>query len=342
MSLFVNIQHFALCGLLLGALLPAAGAAPAVLGYYTSNANADASVKNFAGSYTQLSTDTFKVAADGAISGDVPAQALATAKSRKIATFACLANFGKSDFDSAIAHSVITDPAATSRLIADTLALIRANGYAGVNIDIEGVPSADRTAFSAFVHQVSASMRAAGFKTVISVPTQAKDDPSNSWSGAFDLRSIGQDVDIVQYMAYDQHGPWSKPGPVASIDWVTTGTKYGLSIIPASKISLGVAAYGYDWNLTKGGCVDVSWKDIPALIRTTHAVPLRDPASGSPHFEYTLDGAKHVIWYEDATSIRQKAKLAASHKLAGVSVWALGKEDASFWKAIQSGLKGKS
>ncbi|MEO7718171.1 MAG: glycosyl hydrolase family 18 protein [Capsulimonas sp.] len=337
----MNIKNFAFTLVLLGSVVPAANAAPVVLGYYTANADADTSVKNFGGSFNQVSTDTFKVAANGSISGDVPVQALAAAKSRKMKTYVCLANFGAVGFDSAIAHSVITDAAATSRLIADTLALIRANGYTGVNLDIEGVPSADRAAFTAFVHQVSSSMRQAGFKTVISVPTQTKDDPTNSWSGAFDLRSIGRDVDIVQYMAYDQHGPWSGRGAVASIDWVTDTTKYALSIMPASKINLGLAAYGYDWNLTKKTCIDVSWKDIPALIETTKATPLRDPASGSPHFEYVKDGDNHVIWYEDATSIRQKAKLAASRKLNGVSVWALGKEDPSFWQAVKSGLSGK-
>ncbi|WP_125206198.1 glycosyl hydrolase family 18 protein [Capsulimonas corticalis] len=339
----MKINHIVRVSLALSALLaavaPSAMAKPAILGYYTADGGSDNSLVSYPKSFNQMSADTFKLSSTGTVSGDVPIKALARAKSLHIATYACLSNFGKTDFEPAIVHAVITSPAATAQMISDTLALLRANHFKGVNIDLEGVPNTDRAAFCAFVHKVSSSMRAAGFKTVISVPAQTKDDPTNSWNGAFNLSSIGKDVDIVQFMAYDQHGPWSAPGPVASIDWVTEATHYAVSVVPPSKLSLGLAAYGYDWNLTKKTGTSIPWNGINAVVQSNHATPQRDAVSGSPNFTYTVNGDSHIVWYEDPASIQQKAKLASSTKLGGVSVWALGREDATFWQAVGTGMR---
>jgi len=109
--------------------------------------------------------------------------------------------------------------------------------------------------------------------------------------------------------------------------------------VPAAKLSLGLPAYGYDWNLTAGTGDSIDWKDVPALIAGTHATPAWDAKSSSPYFHYTAtDGAKHVVWYENARSIALKSGLVRSRNLMGVSVWVLGADNADFWKAVRAGL----
>ena len=44
------------------------------------------------------------------------------------------------------------------------------------------------------------------------------------------------------------------------------------------------------------------------------------------------------MWYEDAQSIPLKSTLAVTYNLAGVSVFALGFEDQTFWEAVSAGL----
>jgi len=51
------------------------------------------------------------------------------------------------------------------------------------------------------------------------------------------------------------------------------------------------------------------------------------------------DGSNHIVWYEDTKSIPLKTALANSYNLAGVSMFALGCEDKSFWIAVHAGLK---
>jgi spore germination protein len=326
----------------LSALSPTAAAASPdsprqIMAYYEASGSYDSLVA-FSGSVNQLSTDTFGVNEQGKIHGTAPAQALAFARSKGMQTFAAVSNFGANGFDGKITHAILNQPRMKARTIAQMLSLVRRSGYTGINIDFESIDRADRVAFSLFVRDVARKMRAAGYLTVVSVPAELKDDPQDSWTGAFDFASLGQSADILQLMTYDQHGDWGKPGPVAGLNWVDASVTYAVSVVAREKLSLGIPAYGYDWNLTAGKGVQVFWKDIPALIAKTGATPQWDSASSSPFFNYrAADGAEHVVWYEDAKSIPLKSALAVSYHLAGVSVFALGYDDLNFWQAIHAG-----
>jgi spore germination protein len=288
--------------------------------------------------FNQLPTDTFAVDMHGTISGTAPAEALEFAKSKGIATFAAVSNFDAIGFDANITHAILNESKARAQTIQQMLALVKQWGYTGINIDFESIDYSDRKAFTAFVHDVAQKMRAAKYLTVVSVPAELKDNPQDSWTGAFDFAALGKTADILQVMTYDQHGPWGLPGPVAGLNWVEPCIVYAASVVAPGKLSLGIPAYGYDWNLTAKTGVQVFWKDIPALIAKSGAKPQWDSASSSPFFNYhAADGSSHVVWYEDEKSIPLKSALAATYKLAGVSVFALGYDDLSFWQALRAG-----
>lgn len=314
-----------------------ASAGKTIMAYY-GDGSLDA-LKAEAGIVNQLPTDSFDVNGAGVITGTAPSQALAIARSHGIQTFATISNYGATDFSPAIVHALLHKQAAVQAFIANTQKLLSASGYSGVNIDFEAIPAGDRAAFSAFCISLYKSVHAAGRLMAISVPAIQKDDPADDWAGAYDLSVLGKATDIIQYMTYDENGPWGSPGPVAGLDWVQASVRYAASVVPPGKISLGLPAYGYDWNLTAGTGNEVDWKAVPALLAQTHATAAWDAKSSSPYFHYTAkNGAKHVVWYENARSITLKSRLAQSLGLAGVSVWVLGANNADFWKAVRAGL----
>ncbi len=314
-----------------------ANSGKAIIAYYESGGSYAALV-HFAPALNEVATDTFGIDDQGNISGNAPEAALKVAHSRGMLTFATISNFGKSDFSPHIAHLVLTNPKTRLRAIASMLRVVRESGYSGVNIDFEAIPRKDRAAFSSFVRRVSQRMHAAGYVNMVSIPAALKDNPYDSWTGAFDFKALGKSVDLFQLMTYDENGPWGPPGPVAGLDWVKACVKYAASVVPPGKISLGIPAYGYDWNLTAGTGVQIHWEKIPALLARTGATPQWDAATSSPFFSYqTETGANHVVWYEDARSIPLKSALAVSYNLGGVSVFALGFEDQSFWDAVHAG-----
>ena len=322
--------------LVLTALPANAAQTKAVMAYFVSSGSGS-SLHAFYHSINQIPTDTFGVDIHGTVSGTAPTAAIAFAKSKGMLAFATISNFGATDFDPNIAHAVVTIPATKARFIAGALQVVHASHYSGVNIDFEAVPNTDRAAFSRFIHDVAKAMRARKLLTVVSVPAATSGDPTDSWTGGFNYKTIGRDADIFQLMTYDENGPWGPTGPVAGLDWVNACLTYTLSVVPSAKISLGIPAYGYDWNTTNATGVQLHWKDIPALIKSTGATPQWDVASSSPFFTYQAsDGSSHTVWYEDAQSIHLKSSLVIANNLAGVSVFALGFEDAGFWKAVHS------
>lgn len=325
---------------------PAVSPTPAILGYYVKYYSTDMNSYNSLSHYTasyinQISTATYSVAANGTITGATPTEGVQLALNSKDQAFACLQNTVNGAFSSSLAHTIITDPALRAAFIQSTLNLLKTYGYTGANMDFEDMPAADRPYYNTLIQEMSVALHDAGYKLVVSVPGKTSDSPTAAWSGTFEYAALGRYADAIQLMTYDQNGPWGAPGPVSGLPWVENVVKYAVTQIPAAKVMIGLPAYGYDWNTTTNtGHKAVMWKSVPNLIATTGAVPQYDAVQQSPWFTYTAaaDGSKHTVWYENSTSIAAKSALVKKYGLAGVSVWRLGMEDESFWKAVQTGM----
>jgi spore germination protein len=320
------------------ALAPAnaARAAPAIMAYYEGGSSAQ-SLKRFAGDLQIVAADLYAVDETGKVTGSVPKLLKKTAESDRIQLLITVSNYGAHGFSEKIAHAILTPGKAQNAAIANMVSA--GIGYAGVNLDFENVRHTDRAAYTAFTQKLAVSLHQAGQIEVLSVPAETQDNPHDSWSGAYDYAVLQQSADLLQVMTYDENGPWGPSGPVAGLDWVTACLTFTQSVVPAAKISLGLPAYGYDWNLTAGGGKSVSYAAIPALLVKTGGTPQWDAPSSSPWFSYTAsNGAAHVVWYENAQSIALKTALATNSAVSGISVFALGFDNADFWQAVLSGF----
>jgi spore germination protein len=289
----------------------------------------------------QISTATYSVTASGSITGDTPTEGVQLANANNDQAFACIQNTVNGGFSSSLAHAILIDPALRAALIQNTVNLLRTYGYSGANMDFEDMPAADRPYYNALIQEMADALHPLGYKLVVSVPGKTSDSPTAAWSGTFDYAALGRSADAIQLMTYDQNGPWGAPGPVSGLPWVENVVKYAVTQIPSAKVMIGLPSYGYDWNTTTNtGHKAVTWKGTANLIATTGAVPQWDAYQQSPWFTYTAsaDGSKHTVWYENGASISAKTNLVKKYALRGVSVWRLGLEDESFWKAVQAGL----
>ncbi len=311
-----------------------------VLTYYET-ANSDAALRLFYTNINQMSTDTYAVSATGALTGTAPSATIAFATQNKITSFVAISNWGATGFDPTIAHAIASSASVQSQFISNILSLLPAQGYAGVNIDFESLNPSDRAGYSSFIANLSQQMHAAGYTVIVSVPAEQADNPTDPWIGAFDYKALGQSADVLQVMTYDENGPWGPPGPVAGNDWVLQTVQFAITVVSPQKLSLGLPADGYDWNLTAGTGVQLYWNQIPALLTSTGATVKTDATSGAPYFDYTAasDGSSHEVWYEDPTTVTTKAKYAVTYNLLGVSEFALGYEDQNFWNAVKQGLQ---
>ncbi|MCX6092515.1 MAG: glycosyl hydrolase family 18 protein [Candidatus Bipolaricaulota bacterium] len=320
------------------------------LGYYTGDERSFEAVQGFAEYLTIVSADVYAVEFDGTIAGGDDFGVAAFCKAHGIEVYACVSNYNDDPevdgFDAGLARAAIVTH--RDAVIARLVALAASGGYDGVNIDFENLAFSrdiddDRAAFTTFIHELATQLHALGLMLAISVPGKTEDSIDDDWSYPFDFKALGEDADLLQLMTYDQHGPWSDPGPVAGADWVEDCVAYAASLVDPAKLLIGLPAYGYDWDLTASdpaswtySATSISWSGIAASLARPGAIERWDTASESPFLTYIERGHWHEAWFENAASLRAKTALVAEYHLAGLSMWSLGQEDAAFWEAVTS------
>jgi spore germination protein YaaH len=322
------------------------------LGYYTGDERSFEAVQQFAEYLTIVSADVYAVEFDGAIVGEDEFGVVDLCKAHGSEVYACVSNYNDDPdvggFDAELARAAIVTH--RDAMIAGLVEIAQDGGYDGINVDFENLAysrdiGTDRAAFTTFIHDLAERLHSLGLKLAISVPGKTEDSVDDDWSYPFDCAALGEDADLLQLMTYDQHGPWSEPGPVSGADWVEDCVAYAVSLVDPAKLLIGLPAYGYDWNLTDSdpeswtySATSFPWADIPELFSKPGAVAHWDAASQSPYVTYTELGHRHEAWFENAASLQAKTALIAKYHLAGLSMWSLGQEDEAFWEATASAV----
>ncbi len=311
-----------------------------VLAYYSDYPNNYSDLTKNYQNFNTVSVDFWNIASSGEIpENDDPAlaKALAFLAAKKIPAYGCISNMAD-DWSPSIAHDVTSANRAAA--IANLVALAQTKGLAGINIDFENVAPQDRANLSGFAADLGAALHANGLKLIISVPAFSASDENDDYNKAFDLQALGQAVDFIQIMTYDETIPIWSPGPVAGSGWMEDALDYAVSKTAPAKILNGIPAYGNDWP-EKGDGSQLFWRQTAALIKQYGATPRYDAKTDSLVFNYTAtDGSgTHTVWSENAASIKLKTGLVNAYGLGGTSMYALGMEDSSFWKAFNAGLQ---
>lgn len=229
-------------------------------------------------------------------------------------------------------HGVLADAATRKRAIDNTVRLVDAHGYDGVNIDFEDIKPEDRPNLTRFMADLSTALHAKGKLVTQAVPARDR-DRNDGWAGAFDYAGLAAHNDLILIMSYGYRTANSTvPGSTAPISWVEATVAYAVSQIPPQKLLLGVAWYGYDWNTTAGPPATALRYDQTQALINRFSVPVEyDDASQTALIKYTQNGQDHQAWYEDQRSVSAKLDLVNKYGLAGVGGWRLGQEDPGTW-----------
>ncbi|MDP4090766.1 MAG: glycosyl hydrolase family 18 protein [Bacillota bacterium] len=299
--------------------------------YYSGDTSSYNSMTANTSTIDEIATQTYNTDSLGNISGMVPTNQLTYANSNGIKAYAMVQN----NFDGNIAKSVLESITNRQALENNLLSAVKANGYKGVNIDLEGVFYNDRSYYTTFVQELYKLLKPLGYSVTLSVPAKTSDNTTDSWSGAYDYAALSQYSDQIAIMTYDEHYPGGTAGPVASIGWVQNVVKYAVTVIPSSKIMLGVAAYGYDWSSAGTKAYGIS--GMYNLAASNGATVMWDDTSKSPYFNYTdSSGVSHSDWFENSQSVGYKLDLVNSYNLNGIAIWRLGLENTDYWTTIKT------
>ena len=183
-----------------------------VLGYATYYSAGDTSSYNSmlanGSTLDEIATNTYVINGSGSISGLIPSNQINYANSRNIKSLVMIAN----NFDGSIAKTLLESSSNRQTLENNIFNAIKANGYKGVNIDLEGLYYYDRNYLTTFMSELYAKLHPAGYYVTIAVPAKTSDNPTSAWNGAYDYAALAQYTDQIVLMTYDEHYPGGTPG----------------------------------------------------------------------------------------------------------------------------------
>ncbi len=190
--------------------------------------------------------------------------------------------------------------------------IVRTQHYQGVNIDFEPARPRYRAGLAAFIVDL---------RDLLPPRSQLYLDTIPGDSAAYNYRAMTPEVTGYDFMTYDEHDDGSVAGPVAATSWVLAKVNRLKTLVPANKILMGIAFYGYDWLNGTTHAVTISLNHIPAEALK---VARYDPSTEEMHARYTLGGVSHDLWWETPQGINAKVRAAETMGLQGVAVWRLG------------------
>ncbi|MFK4106431.1 glycosyl hydrolase family 18 protein [Streptomyces sp. NPDC019531] len=248
---------------------------------------------------------------------------LAHAHAKGLSADLLIGNFNESigDFDEGAAYKMLSSRANITKVVSALSSAVISQGWDGVTIDLESLQSRDTAGLVQFATALNNSLPAG---KVVGIDITNFENADEFAQNGYGLAALGKAVDNVTLMAYDQHG-WgdSGAGPIGALSWQKNGLDILLSRIPANKIDLGVAGYGYSW-APDGSVSQVGDQEARDTVSSYGATARYDTAAGE--WTATLpDGT--VLWWSDARSFAERRTLAASAGVHGLAVWDLGLSD---------------
>jgi len=246
-------------------------------------------------------------------------------------------------FDPDLTSAALRDPDARNEMVRQLIGYASMYRLDGINIDFENVYYEDRDLLTQFMRELTVAARRHDLTISIDVTVISS---SRNWSMCYDRAALGEIVDYVIVMAYDEHWATSpRSGSVASLPWVEAGLRGVLAEVPHDRLILGIPFYTRIWKeREEDGKTHVSSRAVgmatQAEIRAEHAhVVTWDEHAGQYYLEYEENDHLFRIWMEDETSLRARLALVQKYNLAGVAAWRRGLEKPEFWPIIADAMR---
>lgn len=242
-------------------------------------------------------------------------------------------------FNNYLIHNILSDPDARNSLIQSLYQAVMTEGYQGVNIDFEFILAEDRDLFTAFVRDVTYSIRELGYEVTVDLaPKTSADQPGLLYEGK-DYAALGAVADRTLIMTYEWGYTYGPAMAVAPINKVREVIDYAVTEIPREKIDLGIPNYGYDWTqpFVRGESKAVTIGNVEAIqiaIQNGSEI-LFDEVSQTPFFSYVAEGRTHEVWFEDVRSIQAKYNLIREYGLHGFGCWQIMQLFRAMWIMAQ-------
>jgi spore germination protein YaaH len=271
--------------------------------------------------------------------------------------------------DQMVLANLLAKPVSRKQVVDSIVATVASQNYDGIDLDFEGFAFIDSNTtwkttapnWVLFVKELSTALHAQ--KKILSITSPYQFNPTEAQKGYFvySWAQIASSIDRLRIMTYDYST--SRPGPIGPIAWTEKTVKYAISIMPASKVYLGLPGYGKDWvTKVEGVCPSnlakiitpsakagtFLMRDAASIAATYGAVPTYNETFAEVTFSYKRDyagqtssglsttcTASRTAWHQNAQSYSLRTQLVAKYQLGGVAQWVIGQEEPLAMVAIR-------
>ncbi|MDD4688642.1 MAG: glycosyl hydrolase family 18 protein [Eubacteriales bacterium] len=290
---------------------------------------------------TYISIFSYLVNADGSLSEVADEQVIGTARASRVAPLMVITNIqdGKG-FSSDIAHQILTDENVQNTLVADIIKTLENKNYYGLDVDFEYIYPYDRNSYTQFVRRMAETLRPLGYTVSVALAPKISGTQQGLLYEAHDYGAIGRIADRIIIMTYEWGYTYGPPRAVSPVNEVERVLRYAVSVIPSRKILMGMPNYGYDWTLPYVPGTAARSLSNNAAVRLAAEVGAEikyDETAKAPYYNYyDSEGKEHIVWFEDARSVKAKLDLVNKYNLGGISVWTITSFFPQLWLVLSS------
>lgn len=243
-------------------------------------------------------------------------------KARGLKVMPMLTNNINGNWDGKVINRILNNKTKREKLINDLYRLVKSEGFAGVNIDLEELIESDNRVLSNFQKELYEKFHANGLLVSQDVMPFNED---------YDYATLSRYNDYLFLMAYDQHTSGTKPGPISSQKWIEAAVDQMAKHVPEEKIVLCIAGFGYDWPQGGEG-TDVTYQQALSIAKENGSPITYDNDSYNLYFKY-VDNNRHIreVHFTDAATNFNTIRFSTEYGLAGTSLWRMGSEDSRLW-----------
>ncbi len=243
-------------------------------------------------------------------------------------------------FDSSLAYIVLNNTTIQNKLIDEIIYNMRNKGYYGLDVDFEFINQQDGQKYAAFITNLRQRLNPLGYEVITALAPKISATQQGLLYQGHLYKEIGIASNAVFIMTYEWGYTYGPPMAVSPLPNVRAVLDYAITEIQRDKIFMGISNYGYDWTLpyrTGDMARSISNEEAVRLAIQYNAAIEFDQKAQAPFFYYYDDiGNAHVVWFEDARSIKAKLALIPEYGLRGAGYWNIMRPYQQGWTVLNS------